>query len=618
MSPLGQALSAALIHFFWQGALGGALLWVALGVLRHRSAHVRYLVSCGALIAVVILPVATAAAFILRAVPFGDRAVSMVTDLHTLVAPQPMLSIWMNPEASSGPWLTQLQLWALPLWSVGVLLFSVRLMWAAAHAFALGRTTTPADGPIVALVEAVGRRLGIGRAVGVRMSNLTDGPSTLGWLRPIILLTPATAMGLTPSELEAVIAHELAHVKRCDYLVNVCQVLAETIFFYHPAVWWISSRIRFERELCCDDLAVRSCGDPLCYARALTTLERQRVTTPALALAAAGGPLLYRIQRLLGVSTREYGPSRWPIVLAVGMVLTCAALNLSWNRLLAQATPVLPQFEVASVKPNTRHDGFVTVGSRGGQYTALGVSLRTLIRLAYQVQEFQIIGGAGWLDSDRFDVVAKDGSDASGLFATELAPTKASLMIRALLAERFKLIVHKETKQMPVYALVLARSDRRLGPGLRPAAGDCAAPDDTRRPGGEAASPGAAGHGGLSCGISVGPGIIIAGGQPMARLATAFSNLTNTGMSLNRIVVDQTGLTGAFDAELRFTPDRIPALEPGDPGAAIRGGQPIDPNGASLFTAVQEQLGLKLDPRRGPVDVLVVDRAEQPTADAEN
>ena len=159
MSPLAQALSAALIHSLWQGALVGVLLWAALAVLRHRSADLRYLVSCGALAALVVIPMATAAAFILRAVP-GDRAVSLANDLRTLVAPQPMLSIWMNPETSSAPWLAQVQLWALPVWSVGVLLFSVRLLWGSAHAFALGRSGSPAADPVVALADAVGRRIG--------------------------------------------------------------------------------------------------------------------------------------------------------------------------------------------------------------------------------------------------------------------------------------------------------------------------------------------------------------------------------------------------------------------------------------------------------------------------
>ena len=197
MSPLAQALSAALIHFVWQGALVGVVLWLALAALRNRSAAMRYAVSCGALAVLVVVPVATAAAFIMRAAPADIRAVSMATNLRTLVVPQPMLSIWMNPETSSAPWLAQVQLWALPVWSVGVLLFSVRLASGCTHAFTLGRRGAPADQSVLAIVKAIGGRMGIGRPVRVLMSTLTDGPSVLGWLRPVILLTPATAMGLS-------------------------------------------------------------------------------------------------------------------------------------------------------------------------------------------------------------------------------------------------------------------------------------------------------------------------------------------------------------------------------------------------------------------------------------
>ena len=108
------------------------------------------------------------------------------------------------------------------------------------------------------------------------------GPSVIGWLKPVVLLPAATLLGLTPEQLEAVLAHELAHIRRYDYLVNIVQMLIETLFFYHPAVWWISGRIRQERELCCDDIAVRCCGDAVGYARALTALERMRVMLTAM------------------------------------------------------------------------------------------------------------------------------------------------------------------------------------------------------------------------------------------------------------------------------------------------------------------------------------------------
>src|SRR5262249_17738290 len=150
-------------------------------------------------------------------------------------------------------------------------------------------------------VSALAARLGLTRQVRVLIAGAADGPSVVGWLRPVVLLPSATLLGLTPEQLEAVLAHELAHVRRHDYLVNLAQSLVETVLFYHPAVWWVSSRIRHERELCCDDLAVRSCGDALCYARALTRLERLRIASPELAMGAAGGPLLFRVRRLMGL-----------------------------------------------------------------------------------------------------------------------------------------------------------------------------------------------------------------------------------------------------------------------------------------------------------------------------
>jgi uncharacterized protein (TIGR03435 family) len=248
-----------------------------------------------------------------------------------------------------------------------------------------------------------------------------------------------------------------------------------------------------------------------------------------------------------------------------------------------QSSGAEPQFEVASVKPNERNDGLISLSYRNGRYTAIGVSLEVLIRSAYQVQEFQIAGGPGWLKTDRFDITAA-AADPS-------APQQP--MLRSLLADRFRLVTHRETREMPVYALVMARSDRRLGPQLQPSTLVCANAQRGAQP---------------NCGTSVAPGTIRGGGRTIADLATALSTLTNTGSSLDRMIVDRTGLQGAFDFELTFTPDNIPgALPPGAPA--------IDREGASIFTAVQEQLGLRLDPQRGPVDVIVIDSVSRPTPD---
>jgi TonB family protein len=172
----------------------------------------------------------------------------------------------------------------------------------------------------------------LARPVRVLVAAAGESPAVIGWLRPAILLPAATLLNLTPDQLEAVLAHELAHIRRQDYLVNLLQVVAETLLFYHPAVWWVSARMRHERELCCDDLAVRSCGDALCYARALTRLERLRLTAPAMAMGSNGGSMLYRIQRLMGAGGQEYAPSKLPGIAALALGVICLSLTMHHAR----------------------------------------------------------------------------------------------------------------------------------------------------------------------------------------------------------------------------------------------------------------------------------------------
>jgi len=229
-------------------------------------------------------------------------------------------------------WLNWLRVWALQLWSVGVLMFSMRLILGYKHAFTLRRRGSPAGESVIGVVTRLTKIMGVQRKVRALTSSMVESPSVVGWLRPVILLPPATLMGLTSLQLEAIIAHEIAHIRRYDYLVNMVQMLVETLLFYHPAVWWTSKRMRLERELCCDDLAVRFCGNPLRYAKALTRLERLRLRTPNVVMASTGGPLLYRIQRLVGVNSKEHGPSRLPALLAIGIGVLCLALNVTWVR----------------------------------------------------------------------------------------------------------------------------------------------------------------------------------------------------------------------------------------------------------------------------------------------
>ncbi len=336
MTAISQALSAALLHFIWQGIAVAFLLWVMLLLLRNRPPAARYAASCAALALMAALPAATI--WILY-----ERPVSLSASLAFVVPPAAHAI-----SAPPGEWLALVRQWIVPLWTLGVALFAIRLGLAWRHVTRLRRSAEAAEGALWETASALARRMTVARPVRVLVSTLADAPSVVGWLRPAILIPAAALAGLNAAQLEAVLAHELAHIRRHDYLVNMLQTVVETLLFYHPAVWWVSSRMRHERELCCDDLAVRQCGDAIGYARALTRLERMRVM-PGPAVAATGGALMYRIQRLTG-AVRECAPSRLPVVLAVLAVVLCVPLTVHRARAQQQAARTMnPQGDSIAV-----------------------------------------------------------------------------------------------------------------------------------------------------------------------------------------------------------------------------------------------------------------------------
>ena len=328
MTALAHVLSLALLHFVWQGTLAAMLLWIALFLMRKWSANARYALSCAALAAMVLAPAFTI--YVLYQGPVLQQVWPAESRLGAgLPAP---------PAPTHGSdWLSALQAWAAPVWCLGVVVFSARLVWGSRQVSLMRRRGEQAEERLLRVIARLAERMGLCRRVDVLTTALADGPSVVGLIRPVILLPASTILGLTPEQLEAVLAHELAHIRRYDYLVNVLQMLAEALLFYHPAIWWTSARIRRERELCCDDEAVRVCGDSFCYARALTALERIRAAAPTLALGSNDGPLAYRIKRLMGIVADENVPSKLPGLIALGLALAC--LGVSVNRVRAQAKP---------------------------------------------------------------------------------------------------------------------------------------------------------------------------------------------------------------------------------------------------------------------------------------
>ena len=254
-------------------------------------------------------------------------------DVHGTVLPA-----MLSPAVLLPKWLAALETWALPVWSAGVLIFATRLIFSARYVVRLRREGELAGDSLSAMVACLARRMNVRRPVRVLISRLIDSPAVAGWLHPAILVPAASLLRLTAAQLEAVLAHELAHIRRCDYVVNLLQTVGETLFFYQPALWWLSSRIRRERELCCDDLVVEVCGDRVGYARALTQLERARTSpSPDLAMASTAGPLMHRIQRLTGEA--EVRPSsKAPAVVVMVLATACCAMSVNWAHAQPQTT----------------------------------------------------------------------------------------------------------------------------------------------------------------------------------------------------------------------------------------------------------------------------------------
>lgn len=314
----------ALIHFLWQGALIALALSLALRVSRSRGPEVRYALACAAFALMALAPPVTA--LVLAGAGAGNAAV-WVNDKGSrtaealLALPEPGASLPMD--------------WLVALWASGAAALLLRACggWYVARRRTL--TAIPLDYPLSRLME----RMEMTGVVELMESAVARTPQVFGWLRPVIVVPAATIARLSPAEFEAVLAHELAHIRRRDYLVNLVQTVVESVLFYHPAVWWVSRRIREERELCCDDWAVRVCGDRVAYSKALMKVEEE---TPMLAMAASATGLKARIARLLGVESDVKWHWSAPMAPVAAAVLALMLMGGPWWAMAWQAAPPPP------------------------------------------------------------------------------------------------------------------------------------------------------------------------------------------------------------------------------------------------------------------------------------
>ncbi|HWB83620.1 MAG TPA: M56 family metallopeptidase [Bryobacteraceae bacterium] len=604
--PWVERLGMTLLHFLWQGLLV-AIVYAAARrrVTRTSGPQIRYLLACGALAAMMAAPVMTWE--LMRPADASPEAMYRIRSIPPAVstaAPVPAATLPDSIRATVAAAPSELFLfWIVLVWLAGAIVFWVRLAggWliAARMRSMLVRRAPP---EWQETLRKLGAQIGLARSVRLLVSALVQVPTVVGWLRPVVLVPVGALGGLPAEQLEMLLLHELAHIRRHDYLVNVLQSVAESLLFYHPAVWWVSGHIRAERELCCDDIAVSTSGNPLAYAHALAQLESCRQTQLSAAMAANGGSLANRIARLLGQPRPMVPSGLGPSLLAAAILLAAVAYGL-----LAQSTR--PTFEVASIKRNVSNWSDPTHHPMGGGYQPGGrlrlvnLPLTGLIQFAYADHDSahwlplppsQIVGGPAWAKTDGYDIEARPEHKTD--------PKHMWLMLQTLLADRFRLALHRETRELPVYDLEVAKRGLKLP---APKNVDCVSfPPGTppRQVPGKVDCGHVAGFFGLARGLLRLKGSRIHMRDLVRELASI----------LDRPVLDKVGFTGEFDLNLSFTSsETLTGIRDLGSGSSLL---PTDSDRPSFFTALEEQLGLRLVPAKSPVEVLVIDHAERPSA----
>ena len=458
--------------------------------------------------------------------------------------------------------------------------------------------------------------------IPVRESAALYEPGVFGIFRPILLLPEGIAERLSPAQFQAILAHELCHVRRRDNLTAMIHTLGQAIFWFHPLIWWIGLRLIDERERACDQEVLRLGSKPQDYAEGILHICKLYVEAPRTCVAGVtGSDLKRRIEAIMRNRTIQRLSAGRKVLLAgagavaAGIPVMIGFLHAPAVRAQSVAGPV-PKWEVTSVRrcdpPPPERSGRGGGGSSPGRLSVRCGTVESLIQGAYiyfpdgkgmNPHAFyeSLEGGPNWIRSDLYDVEAK----AEGTPAREMMNGP---MMQALLEDRFKLKIHREVEEVPFYNLVIAKG----GPGMPRVDEASCLPDCLRR----RRSLAQAGKQRANlCGSQMwgrkrdAPGLVLENDRGIT-LATFATGLTRV---MDRPVIDKTGLSALFDFRVQFSPDEsTPAFMPGGvlkgSGGPPRGpGVAIDPSGPSYFTAIQEQLGLKLEPAKGPGDFLVID-----------
>ena len=568
---------AALLNTLWYAAAVVGLTWAALRFLQRVNAATRYWIWTAVLAFLVILPFLPA--LVSRLETAGAPAT--VAPLATVAAAPEVVHQHLAPvtlmlDSTPGPnhWpLYLLALWmVIAGWQLFLLLrgvVSVRRLKAHAKA-----------APGAAMTIELRRR------AEVLASDEISSPVAVGYIHPAVILPTGLPASLDEGEIQDVLLHELAHLARFDDWLNLASRGLGALLVLHPLAAIVLRQIEREREMACDDFVVAHTGSARNYARSLARLHDLRASTGTRLLAPAllGGKvsLADRIESLLRrgrkFSARPSLANLSVSALFLAVLLGAGGLVPGWIAIAQTQGTSRPSFEVVSIKPSKAwHQPIISPVSYSVSATAL-----TLIYDAYgPLLPGAVSGWTGWSTSEMFSVDAKvDGKSAAAL--QKLPPKERArqrqLMLQSLLADRFNLKVHHGTKVFPVYELVVAKGGSKMKKSQ-------AAETNTNS-----------------------TGRLKAKGMPMADLALLLT------MMVNRFVIDKTGLPGTYDFDLHWMPEGLSDMpEENRQFWPEKNSGPEKISGPSIFTALREQLGLKLKSAKGPVDMLVIDHIDRPT-----
>lgn len=600
MFPVNAHVIASLGNHLWQSTLFVGIAGLMTLVFRSNRSSLRYVVWTAASIKF-LLPFSLLVglgAILPKALPASTESQSLAylalqatsepfNGTHPIIAPIDRA----NSTILASVWIPEL---LLAVWLCGTLV--VLLVWCIRWrqvSIAVRTGEVAPRGREARILQRLQGEMKLrGRIQIVHTQQMTE-PGIFGIFRPVLLWPTELTAHLDDAHVRAILAHELLHVRRKDNLMAAMHMLVEALFWFHPMVWWLESRIVQERERACDEAVLELIDEPELYAEGLLKACRFCLESPLICVSGIAGSNLR--DRILRITSRQSGLqlslARKIVLGAVAFAIVAVPMAFgtlgampSQGSLLHPTVSPLPAFEVATIKPNKDAQGGLRIDLSPSDFNARGGSVQELIEFAFNVNSHdQLQGQPGWTSSQRFDIHAKASDDEIARIHNLPAMqqvTQLRLMLQSLLADRFQLKVSCRKPELPVYALVVARG----GPKLREVEVDpLPSPGMQPRPGAHLPRLG-----------KTGANQYTATAWDMGSTADFLSRFDEVG---HRMVVDETGLKGHYDFVLN----------------GISVGPSADGTATSIFTALKEQLGLELVPRKAPVEVLVIDHVEPPS-----